>query len=401
MSTLTELTGDADVVENKARHYLDIADAISKATASLKKIAEPDSSISDAVDSIKDKTGDVAESISKAEKRYRKTSTALITYAGALRDAQKRAHTAILAAGNVDDNGHAAAQKTHYETLAQTPGPDQAANQKQFDFWTQKVQDQQTDLGSASSDWQTAHDDKESAARTAADAIENSIKDSELNDTWWDNFSAWAGGALDLLKKICEIAAFLSIFLAWVPGLGEVLLALAIVGAVLTVIDTVNKMQHGEAGWGDLALAGVGLVLTVFGGKIFSYVGKFAKMKGIATAMQRGGPIRELTGLGRGNNLRAATAEFRAARPFENPFKMDHDLSWLSQGPKTIAEHVLGVSDTHFVMGFDTSLFASTSMKLAAGGVVFSEYSAIAGRVQTAYNTFTPEDKHIQITVGG
>jgi hypothetical protein len=404
MSTLTELPGDGDTVDSKARHYLQIADAIHEATNSLRKIAEPDSTISKAVDSIKDKAKEVADKITRAENRYRETSTALIEYAAALKDAQRRAHAAIVAAGNADDGGHAAAQKAHYETLVQTPGPDQAANQKQLTFWTQQVSHQQTDSGAAHSAWQKAHDDKETAAKVAADKINNSLKTGKLNDTWWDDFTSWAGGVLEVLRTICEIAAFLSIFLSWVPFLGEALMVLAIVGALLTLADAINAKVHGEGSWGAIIMAGVGLVLTAFGGKIFDAIGKFAKMRGISTAMREGGPIRRLTGLGPGNNLRSAASDYREATKLStilNPLKMDHDLSFLSKGPLVITQHVLGISEGAFVHGFNGALFNSGKMVAARAGIVLFEYDAIAGRTEKLVNLALPEDKAIHLTVGG
>ncbi|MCU1423421.1 MAG: hypothetical protein JWN36_3072 [Microbacteriaceae bacterium] len=390
---LTELSGDPDFVQTKAQHYLAIADAIKNASAELHKIANPDKLISKAVHEVRDKAEDVANKIDKAEGRYRGTSTALITYAIALRQAQGDAHRAILAAGSADDGGYAQSQKDHYETLAQQPGPDQAANQKQLTFWTQKAADVTGDVSKARSDWQLASDAKDAAAKTAASAVSDSYEGSSLEDGFWDHVGDWINKIADALKGICEIAAFLSLFLSWVPILGQVLLAFAILGAVLTLAEAIVKYATGEGSFMAIIGAAVGLVLTAFGGKIFTYLGKLAKMRGISAAMRQGGTVKSLTGLGKGNYLAGAAKDFKSAKLFENPFKMGAGkltLSNLKTRGLDFATHptkILGIDKTAFVHGFKPSIvFSSPSMALNYTAMTAYELRGVVGKVQTAIN---------------
>ncbi|WP_349899377.1 hypothetical protein [Parafrigoribacterium soli] len=404
MTTLTELSGQAQLLQLKAEHYLTVADAIRDATIALRKVADPDSTISESVSELRSKATEVADNITKAEARYRKTSTALRTYSIALKDAQERAHAAIIAAGEADDNGHARSQQEHYETLAQTPDADQAANQKLFLYWRDKATERATASSNAVSNWQSAHDDKNSAAETAASAIESSYKGSDLNDGFWDKVGNWIMAVGDALKGLCEIAAFLSLFLSWVPILGQVLLVLAVIGALLTLLQTIVKMTRGQAGFWDLMGATLGLVLSVFGGKIFGYLGKLAKVKGISAAMRQGGPIKKLTGLGKGNYLRGAANDLKAAHPFDNPFKLGLGKFTMenlkSGGIKFITnpQKLLGVDKTAFIHGFKPSIiFSSPQMALTYAAITANEVRTVAGKAQTLINIALPDDKEVKL----
>lgn len=404
MTTLTELSGQAQLLHTKAEHYLTVADAIRDATAALRRVADPDDTISKSVSELRGKAGEVADNITKAESRYRETSTALRTYSIALKDAQERAHAAIIAAGDADDNGHARSQRDHYEALAQTPDAEQAANQKLYIYWRDKAADKATASSDAVSNWQSAHDDKNTAAEKAASAIANSYKGSDLNDGFWDKVGDWIMAIGDALKGLCEIAAFLSLFLSWVPILGQVLLVLAVIGALLTLLQTIVKMTRGQAGFWDLMGATLGLALSVFGGKIFGYLGKLAKVKGISAAMRQGGPIKNLTGLGKGNYLRGAANELKAAHPFDNPFKLGlgkFTLANLKSGAITFftnPQKMLGIDKTAFIHGFKPSIvFSSPKMALTYAAATANEIRTVAGKAQTLVNAALPTDKEIKL----
>src|SRR5690606_41834779 len=60
------------------------------------------------------------------------------------------------------------------------------------------------------------------------------------------------GVVLDWVKVGCDIAAVLSIFLAWVPILGQVLLVLAAIGAIIAIVDAAIKFANGEGSFGEL-----------------------------------------------------------------------------------------------------------------------------------------------------
>lgn len=404
MTTLTELSGNAQFLQSKAEHYLTVADAIRNATTSLRKVANPDETISKAVSSLRGKATDVADRITKAESRYRDTSTALRTYSIALKGAQERAHAAIIAANDAEDNGYARSQRDHYETLAQTPDAEQASNQKLYIHWRDKATEKATASSNAVSNWQGAYDDKNAAAETAANAIVKSFKGSDLNDSGW----TWLGDVMkkigDALKVICEIAGFLSLFLAWVPFLGQALLVLAVIGALLTLLDTIVKMTRGEAGFWDLMGSVLGLGLSIFGGKIFGYLGKLAKTKGISAAMRNGGPIKNLTGLGKGNYLRGAANDLKAASPFENPFKLGlgkFTMGNLKSGAInffTNPAKIAGIDKTAFIHGFKPSIiFSSPSMALNYAVITANEVRTVLGKTEKLVNIALPDDREIKL----
>jgi hypothetical protein len=58
-----------------------------------------------------------------------------------------------------------------------------------------------------------------------------------------------------------------------------VLVGLALLGALITLIDASVKLSRGEGSLSDVIFAAVGVVLAAFGGKIVSYLAKLAKFK--------------------------------------------------------------------------------------------------------------------------
>jgi hypothetical protein len=318
------LEGDPDLVRSKAQHYAEIANAIARSVTTLNTIKSVEGMTSKAIDAIREEAGNVADDISKAKDRYAGTAQALITYSAQLRIAQDAANTAIAHIGDKETAASTATRAaTQASTKAESATPenattDQAAATKAEDA----AEAAGSALAAAHAEWHSALDVKNQAAEAAITAILEVVegkKSQDLNDTWWDD---WGAKALDILKVICDWAGVLAIFLAWVPILGQVLLVLAAVGAVLTLIEATVKAINGDGSWWEVAGAAAGAVLSVFGGKIFSIGAKYLRASMITKAASRldGAPAlgRQLSGVGRHSSAYmsiddAATA---VAKPF-------------------------------------------------------------------------------------
>jgi hypothetical protein len=270
------LTGDPGLLESKARHYQQIAEAIERSTRTLQSIHDVDDMKSEATEALKSQADDVRKDIDKAQDRYAKTAAALLTYAASLRTAQEDARRAIAdidakqsAYDTAASRSHSAdttAYDTRFTPAATLEDKTQAADDA--DLARRHLQTATSELQAAQQRWRDALKAKTDAANTARDAISDVVDRNNhgLEDpSWWEK-------ALDavyhVFKTICDIAGILAIFLAWVPFLGQVLMVLAAIGAVLALIETAIKFSKGEAGLGDLIFAAVGAVLTVFGGKL-------------------------------------------------------------------------------------------------------------------------------------
>ena len=319
------LEGDPDLVRSKAQHYAEIANAIARSVTTLNTIKSVEGMTSKAIDAIREEAGNVADDISKAKDRYAGTAEALITYSAQLRIAQDAANTAI---ANIGDKETAAetAGRTATRTAAtaasatpETTATDTAAADKADEASQAAGQA----LQAAQGEWHSALAVKNQAAETAITAILEVVegkKSQDLNDTWWDD---WGAKALDILKVICDWAGVLAIFLAWVPILGQVLLVLAAVGAVLTLIEATIKAINGDGTWWEVAGAAVGAVLSVFGGKIFSIGAKYLRASMITKAANSldGAPAlgRQLSGVGRHSSAYMSVDD--AAATVVKPFR--------------------------------------------------------------------------------
>jgi len=272
------LEGNPDELIAKARHYQEIGNAIARSANTLKAIGEEHEMTSKAVDALRDSSKSVGEDIDKARERYQKTAAALLTYGAALRTAQDKANTAIsliTTRQGEADAAHRASTKAHDNASTATDADKSTAQTAATKAQTAATEADGA-LHAAQQQWRDALDEKNNAASTAITAIVDVVDkhNNGLKDSWWDD---WGSALFSILKTICDYAGILAIFLSWVPVLGQILLVLAAVGAVLDLIDSIIKVVNGEGSWGDVFLAAVGAVLTLAGGKLIELAAKGAK----------------------------------------------------------------------------------------------------------------------------
>jgi len=398
-----ELSGKPDLLTSKAAHYAQIAHAITRSVAALDRISEVGGMTSKAVDAVKKSAGEVSEDIGKAQDRYETTATALSTYAGELRSAQDEADRAIALIGTKQDAADSAQRAAHTaQQTADTSTPEEkATNDTAASHAATAATDALKELHAAQQAWRDARDAKKKAAHTASEAIKDVVEgkgNHGLKDGFWDNWG-------DVIKKICEIAGVLSIFLSWVPILGQILLVIAIVGAVISLVESVIKAMNGDGSWADVAFAAVGVVLAVFGGNIGKYIGKLVKAMGLPAAMKL--PRRQfkaLTGITKGNKAAAlkdvqAMVNSPKALPNvmkevfgTNPFK----ITPASEGLMKLRTNPLGL------VGFDNPAFAKEiagqipmGYKVALG---VWNYRVVAGKIETfTNNPFDQTDKPVSL----
>lgn len=302
------LTGDPDLLVQAASRYQEIAAAIQRSVAALGAVHDVDDMRSEAVAALS-KTGDeVATDIQKAHDRYADTASALLVYAAGLRTAQQDARQAIAAIAAAGEDmaradaasssaAHAAA--TARGNPATTPDAqddaDRAAGRAQA--YAQNAAD---DLAAAQQRWRDARDAKNAAADVAFRAISDVVDKHNQglkNPSWWEDALSWAH---DALKVICDIAGVLAIFFAWVPFLGQALIVLAAVGALLDVLDAVVNVVNGSGNWWDVAFAVGTAAVTLFGGKLLTFAAKGLRARAIVNSGVRGErALARMQGMGR------------------------------------------------------------------------------------------------------
>nr|WP_223691845.1 hypothetical protein [Leifsonia poae] len=318
------LKGDPDLVLSKARHYAEIADAIQRSVTTLRRIGDVDAMVSKAVDSFRDSAKDVAGDIDKAHDRYRETADALIAYSSALRTAQDDATTAI---AHIESKQEAA-NSAKSEAATARHAADSAAETDKATATTAATKSQDAaetadaDLRAAHGEWHAALDAKNTAAEAAITAIVNVVDkhNNGLEDSWWDN---WGSTLFDILKVVCKWAGVLAIFFAWVPILGQILIVLGAIGAIIDLVQSIVNLINGTGSFGDVIFAAVGAVVTLFGGKIFAMVAKNLRATAIIrTGVTDSGQLARLQGVGAHSSefMSASSAGEALSKPLSDVF---------------------------------------------------------------------------------
>ncbi|MFF1572833.1 putative T7SS-secreted protein [Leifsonia sp. NPDC058292] len=403
-SEYNPLKGNPSLVQSKAEHYAQIANAITRSVDTLNHVGEIGGMKSEAIDALKSTASDVAQDINKARDRYSVTATALKSYSSKLRTAQDDADAAITLINSRQSDVETATHKasTAKQALEDSKPEDKATNTTASGKAEDAVTDANKALNEAHAAWHRALDDKNDAAKSAIDDIKEVVEGKNnhgLKDSFWDNWG-------DVIKTICEWAGVLSIFLSWVPILGQILIVLAVIGAVIALVESVIKAMNGGS-WVDVAFAAVGVVLAVFGGNIGKYIGKLVKAKGLTVAMKM--PRKQftaLTGITRGNKAKElADVQKMINSPKALPNVMKEVFG---RNPLKISEKNLGAAFLKFrqnplgLSGFDNPAFAGeiadqipTGAKVALG---VWNYRGVASKIETMTNNpFDHSDKPVSL----
>lgn len=270
------LAGDPDLVERKGREYQAIASAITRSVRTLDDIVEQVEQKSLAMTATRDLAHDVASDIRRATDRYQATGEALVAYAAELRRTQDDSRDPVARIAELEEAlataRRTAARRDDELFIARLGGDDDAIESARTAATDAagEVSALEGALATQQQRWHDIQEEKATAARTAVGAITevtNGERADGLDDSGWDRF----GAVLDFVKVICDIAAILSVFLAWVPVLGQVLLVLAAIGAIIAVVDAAIKFKNGEGSLGDLLVAVVVGVLSLYGGKLLGF----------------------------------------------------------------------------------------------------------------------------------
>lgn len=257
--SLTPIAGRPHEVDGHGATYINTAAAIEDAITLLRRIRDQDTTISKAIDRIREDAGSVSEEIGMATERYSVTGVALVDYAAELQASQAEADDAIeryrAASANLD--------------AAESDSSTTAHEQAKAD---------------ARTDWEAAIQRRDDAAEDAVSKIHAIISDAEINDSWWDDVTgffsealAWIGDAIEavlefLAKAVLAIVSVLAAVALLVAALlagpiMAILLVTAAIGIIAWVISGgSNAFLEALFNTGDLGAAVVaGLLQTVDG----------------------------------------------------------------------------------------------------------------------------------------
>jgi hypothetical protein len=285
------IPGDPVSVRSGGTRYKNVASAISRAVTTLRALDDAESDAK-SVDVILEKKDEVADSIQKAHDRYQTTGQALQDYAYALDRAQDQARAALSAAQTAESNAdYYDSLATKYNSWASWADDDDDAKyyRRKRDAAREDASDYRNQVSSYRQQVVAAQSDRDTAAQTAINQIEDITSADGLNDSWWDNFA----NVLEAIAKIAEIvstiAGILALCVSWIPvigqALGAVLTAISAVAAVVAAVANIALAVGGKQSWGEALASVVGAVFACIGlGGLTKFLGK--KVLGLMTKIK-------------------------------------------------------------------------------------------------------------------
>lgn len=258
--------GDPATVRAGGEHYEEVATAISDAERVLRALVDAQDAVSEAVDAIRERTHAVADRIRTAHRRYRSVGAALSTYAIELDAAQADSLAALRTAQAAQHRLDVAEDAVRrWRTLAEDAadlGEDDTTQQRALTAARSDRDDAEVTLAHARAALEDAVSRRDAAARWTMDAIDAGTQDT-LDDGWWQDWGAdvaqvvsmWAG-------NISACLGVASLFLGWVPVLGQILAVAALVAAGAALIaDVALALKRGDGGdWFNVGMGVLGFL---------------------------------------------------------------------------------------------------------------------------------------------
>jgi len=306
--------GDPEIVRAGGQHYVQTADSMHNAAATLRALNAGASSGSKSVEALKKDCAQVLSDVEKAENRYREAGNALIDYAYALDAAQAITLQALIAAQNALEAATAARRSAAtYDRMAlDAHGLQDTEEQTRC---TRLAASHRSDAAEYDAQVATQRQiaaqavaDRDAAANRAMERIQQATSQDGLKDSWWDD---WGAKVVSIIATIAEwvstIAGILALLVCWIPIIGQalagVLLAIAAVAAIVAALANIVLAATGEKSWTEaiisivgavLACVGLGALKGVFGG----LKGLFAGLKAAGKSFKAVGGIKAFGGVG-------------------------------------------------------------------------------------------------------
>ena len=242
--------GDPAAVRTAGERYKSVADTIASSAASLTAIADVGTTTSDAVDAIRETADKVAGQITTARDRYAAVGSALVTYASQLEQAQQESMSVLTTAQSAQIAvDHSTSQITRaLRALDEATDGDEATSyQRQLNQARSSRDAAEVTLARARDGLAQAIELRDRAAQAAIESIDGATSGDGLNDGWWENWgskvSSWVSNVAGIISAVTGIA---SLFLGWVPILGQVLVAVSLVTGIVALIADVLLAVNGE-----------------------------------------------------------------------------------------------------------------------------------------------------------
>ena len=265
--------GDPLEVADLAARYARTAAAVQTAADGLRHLLEQDSYKGEGGTELRERARDVSEQVVLLKDRYQAAADALAAYAPEQEAAQRIADAALSRAGEAQ-----ALQDLSTRTLdsLDTPVPSGEVEDPAVTAARSSAQRDRahatTELQRARNAVENAHRLHDQAGNRAAGRLEEAIGRDGLNDSWDDDLLGVVKQIADVAGLIAAVAGVLSLFLGWVPVLGQVLAAVALLAGLVALLSNLTLALTGKGDWKQVmwdaisvATFGLGRVLATSG----------------------------------------------------------------------------------------------------------------------------------------
>jgi hypothetical protein len=268
--------GNPAQVADLAERYATTALRVQTAADGLARVLTDESYKGDGGRELRERSRDVREQVVKLKERYATAGEALRIYAEEQTAAQQIADAALSRAAEAE-----ALQQRSTRTLdsLDTPLPPGEVEDPAVTAARSSARRDQahaaTELQRARNAVENAHRLHDQAGNRAASKLKDVIGRDGLNDNWKDDVLGLVKQIANVAGIIAAIAGVLSLFLGWVPVLGQILTAVALLAGLVALLGNLTLALLGKGDWKQVMWDAISV--ATFGiGRVLSASGKLA-----------------------------------------------------------------------------------------------------------------------------
>jgi len=247
------IDGNPSQIEEHSDYYLLISTKVRETVENLASVGSIVDTVSDAVDAFAETAAEVRTDLQEVDERYDALATQLRSYASALRGLQDR-EDAIVAQDEDAKRNHSwySSQYDDAVATAQSMQHDDPGLDAQMDLvrqYSALVEQASDEIWAGTQKIDALRDEWREVADRHADAIQEVIRSSDLNDSWWDVLVDFVQNTLpkiemwlDILAIVLTVVAFLAILTGVGAALAPALFAIARGIQLLSKIIKVAKI---------------------------------------------------------------------------------------------------------------------------------------------------------------
>lgn len=280
------IDGDPSALRTHSRYYDGIAAAVVTTVNNLRTVTDTLETTSDAVAAFADIAREVSTSLDEVDDRYRTLAAQLAYFAGEVERLQGESALVQSQARTADSERHSAIyarDNAYNEMLWADPQDPRAAELiEDYNRYRERVNELSGTVGNLDSQLEQLLDEWRAIADGCANAINEVISGSDLNDSWWDSFANWVETVLpdietflDILAIVLTVAAFLMVLTGVGAVLAPALFAiargiqlLAKVIMVVKLVTTTVQVARGKKSPMAFLQMGVDFAVDKIGGKL-------------------------------------------------------------------------------------------------------------------------------------